>query len=218
MMLLEGATMSESSVSTSSGTMPGLTPELLRRLGWSGVVVGACSVVLGIAALAWPGVTLVVVAVLFGAQLLVTGIRRTLLGLAAPGLETWVRALLVVLGVMVTVAGLICMRNPFTSLAVIVVLVSVSWLLDGAGDLVSAFSGGREPGQRALLAVGGALSVVGALVILFWPALALLTLTRVGGWILVILGVAQVATAARAVRTGQAAPPATAGTPPAAPA
>jgi uncharacterized membrane protein HdeD (DUF308 family) len=218
MMLLEGATMSESSVSTSSGTMPGLTPELRRRLGWSGVVVGACSVVLGIAALAWPGVTLVVVAVLFGAQLLVTGIRRTLLGLAAPGLETWVRALLVVLGVMVTVAGLICMRNPFTSLAVIVVLVSVSWLLDGAGDLVSAFSGGREPGQRALLAVGGALSVVGALVILFWPALALLTLTRVGGWILVILGVAQVATAARAVRTGQAAPPATAGTPPAAPA
>ncbi|MDR6862644.1 DUF308 domain-containing protein [Phycicoccus sp. 3266] len=210
--------MSESSVSTSSGTMPGLTPELRRRLGWSGVVVGACSVVLGIAALAWPGVTLVVVAVLFGAQLLVTGIRRTLLGLAAPGLETWVRALLVVLGVMVTVAGLICMRNPFTSLAVIVVLVSVSWLLDGAGDLVSAFSGGREPGQRALLAVGGALSVVGALVILFWPALALLTLTRVGGWILVILGVAQVATAARAVRTGQAAPPATAGTPPAAPA
>jgi uncharacterized membrane protein HdeD (DUF308 family) len=218
MMLLEGATMSESSVSTSSGTMPGLTPELRRRLGWSGVVVGACSVVLGIAALAWPGATLVVVAVLFGAQLLVTGIRRTLLGLAAPGLETWVRALLVVLGVMVTVAGLICMRNPFTSLAVIVVLVSVSWLLDGAGDLVSAFSGGREPGQRALLAVGGALSVVGALVILFWPALALLTLTRVGGWILVILGVAQVATAARAVRTGQAAPPATAGTPPAAPA
>ena len=217
--------MSESSPSSlpgsseaAPGLVPGLTPELRRRLGWAGVVVGVCSVVLGVAAIAWPGVTLVVVAVLFGAQLLVTGIRRILLGVAAPGLETWVRALLVVLGVMVTIAGLICMRNPFTSLAVIVVLVSVSWLLDGAGDLVSAFSGGREPGQRALLAVGGVLSVVGALVILFWPALALLTLTRVGGWILVILGVAQVATAARAVRSGHAAPPAPAATPPAAPA
>lgn len=214
----ESSLSSRSSLSGSSGAMPGLTPELSRRLGWSGVLVGVCSVVLGIAALAWPGVTLVVVAVLFGAQLLVTGIRRTLLGLAAPGLDTWVRALLVVLGLMVTVAGLICMRNPFTSLAVIVVLVSVSWLLDGAGDIVSAFSGGRDAGQRGLLAVGGVLSVVGALVILFWPALALLTLTRVGGWILVILGVAQVATAARAVRTGQTAPPATTADPPAAPA
>lgn len=210
--------MSESFLSESSAAQPGLTPELRQRLGWAGVVVGVCSVVLGIAAIAWPGVTLLVVAVLFGAQLLVTGLRRILLGVAAPGLDTWVRALLVVLGVMVTVAGLICLRNPFTSLAVIVVLVSVSWLLDGAGDLVSAFSGGREAGQRMLLAVGGALSVVGALVILFWPGLALLTLTRVGGWILVILGVAQVATAARAVRTGQAAPPAPAATPPAAPA
>ena len=210
--------MSESFLSESSAAQPGLTPELRPRLGWAGVVVGVCSVVLGIAAIAWPGVTLLVVAVLFGAQLLVTGLRRILLGVAAPGLDTWVRALLVVLGVMVTVAGLICLRNPFTSLAVIVVLVSVSWLLDGAGDLVSAFSGGREAGQRMLLAVGGALSVVGALVILFWPGLALLTLTRVGGWILVILGVAQVATAARAVRTGQAAPPAPAATPPAAPA
>ncbi|MFC8503022.1 HdeD family acid-resistance protein [Pedococcus sp. NPDC057267] len=207
-----------SSLSGSSGAAPGLTPELRRRLGWVGVVVGVGSVALGIAAIAWPGATLVVVAVLFGAQLLVTGIRRILLGVAAPGLDTWVRALLVVLGVMVTIAGLICIRNPFTSLAVIVVLVSVSWLLDGAGDLVSAFSSGREAGQRALLAVGGVLSVVGALVILFWPELALLTLTRVGGWILVILGVAQVVTAARAVRTPKVVPPAGAATPPAAPA
>src|SRR5580698_1093043 len=48
---------------------------LSEHWGWL-LLLGVITVVAGIAALAWPGLTLLVVAVLFGAQLIVMGIFR----------------------------------------------------------------------------------------------------------------------------------------------
>ncbi|MCK9895574.1 HdeD family acid-resistance protein [Frankia sp. AgB32] len=47
-----------------------------------GYVLGALSVVVGILALVWPGVTIVVLAVLFGIQLIVAGVAEIALALA----------------------------------------------------------------------------------------------------------------------------------------
>lgn len=68
------------------------------------------------------------------------------------------------------------------------VLISIGWTVNGIMELVAAASP-EVPGPRWLHLLGGIVSIVGAMVILFWPGLALLTLTLLGGVLLVVFGV-----------------------------
>ena len=76
-----------------------------RHWGWV-LAFGIITVLLGIIALAWPGRTLLVVAVLFGAQLIVMGIFRFVNAIAAEDLTSGNRALLALLGVLSLIIGL----------------------------------------------------------------------------------------------------------------
>lgn len=165
--------------------------------------MGAASIVVGLVVLLWPRATLLVVAVLFGVQLVVSGIRRLAVAVSTPALAGWVRALVAMSGVLELLIGLVCLRNPFASVALIAVLVSIGWLLDGVSDLVAAWSApGR--GSTWLHALGGLLSIAAAVAILYWPALSLATLLLVGGWMLIAMGVAQVASGIRLRRAASA--------------
>ena len=62
------------------------------------IVFGALALLLGIAVLAWPGATLLVVAVLIGIELVVAGIARIVLGTRLAGTP---RTVSIVLGVLV---------------------------------------------------------------------------------------------------------------------
>ena len=56
-----------------------------RHWGWI-MAFGVLTLLAGVAVLAWPGRTLVVIAVLFGVQLIVTGIFRFVAAFAADDL------------------------------------------------------------------------------------------------------------------------------------
>ncbi|WP_406829768.1 DUF308 domain-containing protein [Pedococcus sp. KACC 23699] len=160
-------------------------------VGRLAMAAGVVSLVLGVVILVWPDATLVVLAVLFGLHLVVVGIRRVVVATRSSTMEGWLRALLGVSGVLILVLGLVCVRNPFTSVAVIAVLVSLGWFIEGVSDLITAVT--RPEGFSWLYAIGGVLSVVGAAVILYWPSLTLTILLQVGGWLLIFMGVAEVA-------------------------
>src|SRR6266704_2134898 len=70
-----------------------------RHWGWV-LGFGIITLLIGIAALAWPGRTLVVVAVLFGIQLIVMGIFRFAGAFASDDLTGGTRVLLALLGVL----------------------------------------------------------------------------------------------------------------------
>jgi hypothetical protein len=77
-----------------------------RHWGWV-LAFGIITVLLGIIVLAWPGRTLLVVAVLFGAQLIVMGIFRFVNAIATEGLTSGNRALLALLGVLSLIIGFV---------------------------------------------------------------------------------------------------------------
>jgi uncharacterized membrane protein HdeD (DUF308 family) len=162
------------------------------------LTVGIISILLGVAVLVWPRATLLVVAVLFGVQLILTGAVRIGAALTLPGLEGWLRAVDVILGALVVLAGLFCLRNPAASLLGLLLLISLGWLIHGISDLVAASA--APSGRRWLFVLGGVLSIVGAVLILFWPGLALVTFTVLGGWLLIVFGVSAVVTAVRSRR------------------
>jgi uncharacterized membrane protein HdeD (DUF308 family) len=160
------------------------------------IALGVGTVVLGLVALFWPGVTLTVVAILFGIHLFVAGAMRMAGAVVFKGVEGWMRAILFLAGVLTLLAGVLCLRNPSLSLLTLVILISFGWLIDGVVELLAGTSQ-DESGARWLHVFSGIVSILGALLILFWPQIALLTFTVLGGWLLVIFGVMTAGSALR---------------------
>src|SRR5215213_929831 len=109
------------------------------------MVSGVCALIIGILILVWPETTLLVVAILFGIQLLVSGVMRIIGGAVDSSAEGWKRGLLITLGVLIVLAGIFCLRNPALSLLTIILVVAVGWLVDGILTLVLGFQ--NPPGN-----------------------------------------------------------------------
>jgi uncharacterized membrane protein HdeD (DUF308 family) len=151
------------------------------------IVSGVSALVFGILILIWPQATLLVVAVLFGLQLLISGIVRIVSGAMDSWAEGWHRGLSITFGVLIVLAGILCLRNPALSLLTIIVLVAIGWLVDGVVNIVL---GAQSPrGQRLGRILMGVVFLIGAVLLLAFPSSALLTFVLLGGWILIAFGI-----------------------------
>ena len=145
-----------------------------RHWGW-GLGFGVLTVVLGVITLAWPGRTLLVVAVLFGVQLVVMGIFRFVGAFAAEDVSAGNRVLLALLGIISLIIGLYAVRHVVVTLLVLAVLLGIFWIISGAIELFTSLSH-REMRGRGWTAVTGILSVLAGLVVLVYPGISLLVL------------------------------------------
>ena len=167
---------------------------------WLALAAAMFGLVVGVMMVAWPEATLKVVAVLFGAWLLLHGVVRIVQAITGSDQDGAQRAILAVVGVFFVVAGVIALRNLLASLAVLVTVIGLMWLIGGIIDLISAF-GGPGGGFRLWRIALGTLSIIGALVVLVWPDLSLVTLVYLSGAWLIIMGLLQVAMVLWARRT-----------------
>lgn len=167
------------------------------------VLSGITSLVLGIMVLVWPDATLTVVAVLFGLQLALAGVLRIAVGSYSAAQQGWVRGIFVMTGVLMVLAGIVCLRHPVLSVAVIIVLTGVGWLVDGIAVVVVAAN--ADEGRVALYVVGAA-SVVAAVVLLSAPVSSTHALLLLGGWLLVGIGVLTIVTRGQVLRGALAEP------------
>jgi len=109
-----------------------------RHWGWV-LAFGIITLLAGLLTLAWPGRTIVVVAVLFGIQLVVAGIFRFVAALASDDESGATRVLLALLVVLV---------YPAISLATLAVVLGFWLLVYGIMEIVLAFRL-RSVGQAA---------------------------------------------------------------------
>jgi uncharacterized membrane protein HdeD (DUF308 family) len=173
--------------------------DLVARVGrhWGWVLAfGIITVLIGIAALVWPGRTLVVVAVLFGIQLIVMGIFRFAAAIASDDLSGGRRVLLALLGVLSLIIGLYAVRHIFITLLALALLLGIFWIVSGAVELFMALSH-RELPHRAWNAVMGIISVLAGIVLLIYPGISLLVLAVVVSVWLLIFGAMQITLAFR---------------------
>src|SRR5690242_16714771 len=88
--------------------------DMIARLGrkWGWVLAyGIITLAAGVAVLVWPSETLLVIAVLFGVQLIVSGIFRFVAALAIDDLSGGTRVLLALLAVLSIIVGLWAVRH-----------------------------------------------------------------------------------------------------------
>jgi uncharacterized membrane protein HdeD (DUF308 family) len=180
--------------------------EMLGRAGrhWGWILAfGIITLLAGVVALAWPGRTLIVIAVLFGIQLIITGIFRFVAAFAIDDLASGTRVLLALLGVLSLVIGLYALRHVLLTVLALALLLGIYWIVSGTVELFTALSH-REMGNRGWAAVIGALSVLAGIVVLVFPAISLVALAIVVSVWLVVLGVMEIILALQ-IRTAEAA-------------
>ena len=177
--------------------MRGDPADMVARVGraWGWVLAfGIITVLIGIATLVWPGRTLVVVAVLFGIQLIVMGIFRFVGAFASDDLTGGTRVLLALLGVLSLIIGLYAVRHVLVTLLALALLLGIFWIASGAVELFTALSH-RTMRGRGWTAFMGILSILAGIVVLSYPGISLLVLAVVLSIWLLVFGVMQISLA-----------------------
>jgi uncharacterized membrane protein HdeD (DUF308 family) len=166
-----------------------------RSWGWL-MAFGVLTLLAGVAVLAWPGRTLIVVAVLFGVQLIVSGIFRFVAAFAADELTGGSRVLLAVLGVLSLIIGLYAVRHVLVTLLALALLLGIFWIVNGAMELFIALSH-QEMANRGWSAVTGIVSIIAGIIVLAYPGISLLVLAVVLSVWLLFYGVMEITMAFR---------------------
>ena len=160
-----------------------------RHWGWL-LFFGILMVVVGIIALAWPGPTVIALAVLFGIQLIVSGIFSFINAFAADesgGMRVWN----VILGLLGIVVGLYAVRHIIVSVVALALLIGIYWVAYGIAQIYTAIAN-RELRHRGWMGFIGALSVIAGIIVIAWPGPSLVTLAIVLGVWLLIYGVMEI--------------------------
>jgi uncharacterized membrane protein HdeD (DUF308 family) len=173
--------------------------EMLGRLGrhWGWVFAyGLLTLIAGLAVLIWPRETLLVLAVLFGIQLIISGIFRFVGALATDDLTGGTRVLLALLGVLSIIVGLWAVRHVVLTLLALTVFLGIYWVINGVIEIFTALSH-RDMPQRGWTVTMGVLSIIAGIIVLAFPGLTLLGLAVILGVWLLIFGVMEMTAAFR---------------------
>ena len=166
---------------------------MLQHLWKSALLSGILAVILGILALTWPGITIVVAAIFFGAYLLVTGFAQVLfafsLHVSAGG-----RVLLFISGAAALILAVLCFRSLAQSILLLAIWIGVGFIFRGVATAVSAISDPTLPGRWWEIFIGG-ISLLAGVVMLASPFQSIATLTVVVGIWLIVIGVFEVVSA-----------------------
>ncbi len=159
---------------------------------WQAVLaLGVLAVVLGVVIAVWPGPTTLVVGVLFGLFLLLTGVFQVLAGLLG---EAQHRVLTVISGALAIVLGIACFRDDIiNSVAILGMWIGVSWIFTGVTSITVGFTSAARP-DRVWVVIGGLVSVIGGAVLVSYP-FSVEVLVLVAGIWAVAIGLVQIVAA-----------------------
>src|SRR5215213_3685572 len=162
---------------------------ILSRNWWALALRGLAAILFGILAFAWPGITLFVLILFFGAYMLVDGIFAIVAAIRAAGEEDrwW---LLLIEGILGVLAGLVAFFWPGLTALALLYFIAVWAIVTGVLEIVAAIRLRREIEGEWALGLSGALSVIFGVLLIVSPAPAgLLSLVWLVGAYAVASGV-----------------------------
>ncbi len=182
--------------SATADTRP--SSSIARRIARLGVLGALGTIVLGIMMLFWPGRTLLVMAILLGIQLIVSGL--TMLIARATAREGVGHTILgIIAGIGTMVLGLVVLRLPGRTLALVALFVGAAWFVSGILEAVEAIAD-RGSAHRAAQMLGGLVTAAAGFIILVAPLGSLLALAVWGGILMIVVGLARLVLALRVRR------------------
>jgi len=170
-------------------------PTLLPHLWKTALVSGVLAVILGIVVLAWPGISILVAAIVFGAYLLVTGISQVVMAFSLH-VTAGGRILLFISGAAALILAVLAFRHFGEGYAILLlaIWIGVGFVFRGVAQTVAAVSDPTLPGRVWQIFVG-AISLIAGVVVIASPFKSILTLAIVVGVWLIVIGIFEVVSA-----------------------
>ena len=162
--------------------------ETLKRHWWVPVLRGVVAIIFGMMAFVYPGLTVAMLVILFGAWVLVDGIFRVIgaIGHRSSG-EEWGFDLII--GILGIIIGFLTFHAPAITALALVIYIAAWALMIGATEVAVAIKLRREIKGEWLLILMGLASIIFAVLLLWNPIPGALALVWLIGSYAIVFGV-----------------------------
>jgi uncharacterized membrane protein HdeD (DUF308 family) len=173
---------------------------MFKSLSTSVILRGVLATIVGVIAIAWPGVTILALVILFAVYAFmdaaVEGSRAFSSGNAGPVFGHLLLALVDV------GAGVIALAWPGATALVLVLVIAIWAFLGGFLEIFAAFRAGETAGIRAMLVLSGLVSIALGVVLSSRPDIGAVSLALVYGLFSLVYGVSQIVIGLQARQSG----------------
>jgi uncharacterized membrane protein HdeD (DUF308 family) len=168
----------------------------LAKGWWILLLRGIASIIFGVLAFIWPGLTLVTLVLLYGAFALVDGVLSLIAAFtgSAKPVPTW---WLVVVGILGIAAGIVTFLWPGITAILLILFIGAWALVHGIFEIIGAIQLRKEIDNEWMLILGGVLSVVFGAIVLIAPGAGALGLIWAIAAYSIVFGITFVALALR---------------------
>jgi len=171
---------------------------------WMLLIRGLGAIAFGLLALMWPGITLLILVMLFAAHAVVDGAMAVTLGLQLrkrPGETPWL--FITLMGMVSILAGIAAFAWPGLT-AVVLLFMMAGWAIArGVLEVIAAIHLRKVIENEWFLGLAGVLSVLFGVCLIAWPAAGLLSLIWLVGSFSMAFGVVLCVLAFRLKSVGQ---------------
>lgn len=138
---------------------------------WGAVLFrGIAALLFGIAAVFWPGITLVTLVYIFSAYVLASGLITLVTSIVSSDEVVTNRFLAMVIAVIEIGVGVYLLRHPSVTFKTLILIIGFVLILRGVIDVVGGLFGtGISATQKLITVVSGALAAIVGVIMLFQP-------------------------------------------------
>ena len=173
---------------------------MFKSTSTSLILLGILAVIVGIIAIAWPGVTILALVILFAIYAFMAAGLQAARAFSSRSAGPVFGHLL--LGLIDLAAGVIALAWPGPTAYVLVIIVAAWALVGGLAEIFAGFASGETAGTRAMLILAGLVSVAFGVVLFARPNVGAVTLALLFGLYSMIYGFSQITAGIQAPPAG----------------
>jgi len=174
---------------------------MFKSTSTSLILYGVLAIIVGIIAIAWPGVTILALVILFAVYAFIAAGLQAMRAFSSRSAGPVLGHLL--LALVDLAAGVIALVWPKPTALVLVIVVAAWALVGGFFEVFAAFQSGETAGARALFILGGLVSILFGVLLFARPGVGAVTLALLFGLFALIYGVSQITMGVELRRTGK---------------
>ena len=178
---------------------------MFKSTSTSLILLGVLAVIVGIIAIAWPGVTILALVILFAIYAFMAAGLQAARAFSSRSAGPVLGHLL--LGLIDLAAGVIALVWPGPTAYVLVIIVAAWALVGGVAEIFAGFGSGETAGTRAMFILAGLVSVAFGVVLFARPNVGAVTLALLFGLYSLIYGFSQITAGVQARQLGNAVRP-----------
>ena len=160
---------------------------MFKSLSTSLIWRGILAIIVGIIALAWPSVTVLALVIVFAIYAFIASGLQAMQAFSSAKAGPVIGHLL--LGLVDLAAGVIALAWPGPTALVLVLIVGVWAVIAGLVEFFAAFRSGEPAGTRAMLILGGLVTVAFGVVLCARPGIGAVTLALLFGLFSLLSGI-----------------------------